>query len=169
MHRLAGWPALFATLLASTAPAADGTSAQSSLTLGVPNQLLADGSKALAAGRFELGIRLTLAGLELPNNPTDEAAARTNVCAGYAALKRWDEALQHCNRALELARGNWRTYNNRAAVWVGLKKYELAMSDVNAGLTLAPNSLTLQRSLKVVNEHYQAAAQRDRRRRATRT
>ncbi len=44
----------------------------------------------------------------------------------------------HCNQALELDRNNWRTYNNRAAVFVGLKQFDLAMTDVNAGLELAP-------------------------------
>ncbi len=74
------------------------------------------------------------------NSPTvrDQAAGHSNVCAGYAALKRWEEALLHCNQALELDRTNWRTYNNRAAVFVGLKHFDLAMTDVNAGLALAP-------------------------------
>ena len=52
--------------------------------------------------------------------------------------------------ALELDRSNWRTYNNRAAVFVGLKKFDLAMTDVNAGLEIAPNSATLRKSREVV-------------------
>ena len=61
-----------------------------------------------------------------------------------AALRRWSEALAQCNRALELDRHNWRTFNNRAAVFVGLAQYDLAMTDVNVGLTLAPDSQTLR-------------------------
>ena len=76
----------------------------------------------------------------------------------YAGLKRWDEALEHCNRALELDRGNWRTYNNRAAVFTGLKQFELAIADVNKGLALAPYSDTLHKSLEVVNQHRDAAS-----------
>jgi tetratricopeptide (TPR) repeat protein len=115
------------------------------------------GSDALEAGRFEEGVRLTLAGLEQPNNPRDQAAGHSNICAGYAALKRWTEALEHCNRALELDRSNWRTFNNRAAVFVGLKKYDLAMTDVNSGLELSPNSSTLLKSREVVKQHHDAA------------
>ena len=118
---------------------------------------------ALERGRFEEGVRLTLAGLEQPTSTRDQAAGHSNVCAGYAALKRWKEALEHCNRALELDRGNWRTYNNRAAVFVGLKLYDLAMTDVNAGLEIAPNSSTLLKSREVVIQHNNAAS-RDRRR-----
>lgn len=141
---------------------------QSATVLGNDNTLLAEGSASLAAGRHEEGIRLTLAGLEQPNNPRDEAAAHSNLCAGYAALKRWSEALPHCNRSLELDRRNWHTFNNRAAVFVGLGHYELAVADVNAGLALDPDSDTLRKSLEVVHEH-RNAARRDRRKRSTTT
>ena len=138
-------------------PRADD-SPQSGTVLGPTNQLLADGSAALAAGRFEAGIRLTLAGLDQPNNARDEASGHSNACAGFAALHRFREALKHCNRSLELDRNNWRTYNNRAAVFTGLRQYELAIVDVNKGLALAPDSDTLRKSLEVVNQHRDAAA-----------
>jgi tetratricopeptide (TPR) repeat protein len=153
-------------LLASgTAGAAEPLSAaQSATVIGATNPLLAAGSDALEARHFEEGVRLTLAGLEQPASLHDQAAGHSNVCAGYAALKRWAEALEHCNRALELDRGNWRTYNNRAAVFVGLEQFDLAMTDVNAGLQLAPQSGTLQKSREVVLQHRNAAT-RDRWRR----
>ena len=149
-------------LAALIAPAL--AAAQNATVLGNVNQQLADGSALLAAGRYEEGIRVTLAGLTTPNNARDEAAARSNLCAGYAALKRWKEALDHCNRSIELDRNNWRTFNNRAAVFVGLKLYDLAMTDVNSGLEIAPNSSTLRKSREVVQQHREAAM-RDRRRR----
>ena len=58
------------------------------------------------------------------------------------------ELPQH--RALELERDNWHSYNNRAAVFVGLGQYELAISDVNAGLEIAPQSGTLQTTRDVI-------------------
>ncbi|MEJ0087346.1 MAG: tetratricopeptide repeat protein [Pseudomonadota bacterium] len=143
---------------------AQSATAQSSTIIGTQNQLLSEGSVALEAGRYEEGLRLTLAALKQPNNPRDEAAGHSNICAGYAALKRWQEALEHCNRALELDNGNWRTYNNRAAVFTGLKQFELAIADVHKGLDLAPYSDTLHKSLEVVNQHRDAAT-RDRWRR----
>jgi tetratricopeptide (TPR) repeat protein len=166
MHRPAFRLALFALTLAASAGAVEDA-AQSVTVLGAPNQRLADGSAALEMGRFEEGIRLSLAGLKVSNTRRDEAAGHSNVCAGYAALKRWHEALPHCNRSLELDRENWRAFNNRAAVYVGLKLYDFAMTDVNAGLELAPKSRILHKSLEVVKEHREAA-QRDRRRRPTR-
>jgi tetratricopeptide (TPR) repeat protein len=165
MHARAARLALF--LLFATGAGAGQDSAQSITVLGPSNQHLADGAAALETGRYDEGIRLSLAGLEVANNRRDEAAGHSNVCAGYAALKRWQEALPHCNRSLELYRENWRAFNNRAAVYVGLKLYDFAMTDVNAGLELAPDSRILHKSLEVVKEHREAA-QRDRRRRPTR-
>jgi tetratricopeptide (TPR) repeat protein len=161
MQRPAPWPKwLFAgaLLCAQGVFAADALPDSHSATIiGSLNPLLAEGSAALERGRFEDGIRLTLAGLEEPATERDQAAGHSNVCAGYAALKRFPEALEHCNKALELDPGNWRTYNNRAAVFVGLKQFDLAMTDVNAGLEIAPDSATLRKSRDVVRQHDNAA------------
>jgi Flp pilus assembly protein TadD len=151
-----------AAALSGAAAAADTLQAnQSATVIGSYNPLLTRGSEEMERGHFEEGLRLTLAGLEQPASEPDLAAGHSNVCAGYAALKRWSEALEHCNRALELDKSNWRTYNNRAAVFVGLKMFDLAMTDVNAGLELAPNSATLRKSREVVTQHHNAA-KRDR-------
>lgn len=170
MHRPATRLALFAFTLSaqvSMDARAQDHSPESITVLGAPNQQLASGSRALEAGRYEEGIRLSLAGLDGPASLGDQAAGHANICAGYAALKRWEEALPHCNRSLALDRGNWRAFNNRAAVYVGLKLFDLAMTDVKSGLELAPDSRTLQKSLEVVKQH-RAAEQRDRRRRPVR-
>ncbi len=164
MLRFASWTATLAgALLASgAAMATEPMPANHSTTvLGLTNPLLTEGTEALERGRFEEGVRLTLEGLEQPTSERDKAAGHSNVCAGYAALKRWTEALEHCNLALEIDKSNWRTYNNRAAVFVGLKMFDLAMTDVNSGLELAPNSATLKKSREVVTQHHNAA-KRDR-------
>jgi tetratricopeptide (TPR) repeat protein len=160
MQRPVSWSAVLsgALLAFGTAFAGETLSpAQSATVIGPLNPLLTDGTAALEAGHYEEGVRLTLAGLEQPNSAKDQAAAHSNICAGYVALKRFDEALEHCNRALELDSTNWRTYNNRAAVFVGMGKLDLAMTDVNAGLELAPDSETLHKSKQVVIQHHNAA------------
>jgi tetratricopeptide (TPR) repeat protein len=149
-------------LLSPAAPADDRSGA--AFVLGSSNQLLADGAAALEAGRFGRGIRLTLAGLERPNNDADRAAAHANLCAGYAALKRWRKALPHCEQSLAIDAANWRALNNRAAVHVGLRDYDRAVADVTAALKLAPDSALLQKSLQLILQHREAAATPDRRR-----
>jgi tetratricopeptide (TPR) repeat protein len=147
--------ALLATLIAALPlPAVDP--AQSTTVIGPSNAQLAAGAEALENGRPEEGVRLTHEGLRGPNKPEDIAAGHSNLCAGYGMLKQWDEALKHCNAALELDRTNWRTFNNRAAAYTGKGLYDLALTDLQSGLEIAPESRTLKRSLRVVEEHRRA-------------
>ncbi len=115
--------------------------------------LLERGAIAIEKGRIQEGIDLTLAALRQVKNPREAATGYSNLCAAYALLKRWDDALPHCNRAIELDSENWRSFNNRAAVFTGRAEFDLAIADVNRGLDLAPSSPTLLRSLQIVQEN----------------
>jgi tetratricopeptide (TPR) repeat protein len=126
---------------------------QASTIVGPTNPQLADGATALDEGRIEDGIRLTLEGLRYPAETRDRAAGYSNLCAGYAMLKQWDEALQNCNTSLAMDRNNWRTFNNRAAIYVARGQYESALADLRAGLEIAPNSRTLLESLRIVQQN----------------
>jgi len=149
-----------ATVLAAILVAGSGALAaeppqpnQSSTIMGPSNPQLADGATALDAGRVEEGIRLTIEGLKSPSDARDKAAGYSNLCAGYAMLKHWDEALPHCNTALSIDQNNWRAFNNRAAIYVAKGNYEHAMADLRAGLEIAPNSRTLLESLRIVQQN----------------
>jgi tetratricopeptide (TPR) repeat protein len=144
---------------------ADDASTGSRTILGTTNPLLSDGATALEQGRIDDGIRLTLEGLKQPSSVQDIAAGHANVCAGYAILKRWEDALTHCNKSIELDTRNWRAFNNRSAIFVAKGLYDQAIADVLTGLKLAPESRTLKKSLQVAYEHKRA--KRDRSRSAT--
>jgi len=149
--------ALFTAVLVAASAVTGGVRAadvsQSSTLVGPTNPQLADGATALDAGHVEEGIRLTLDGLKIPTDSRDRAAGYSNLCAGYALLKQWDEALQHCNTSLSIDRNNWSTFNNRAAVYVGKGQYEHALADLRTGLEIAPNSRTLLESLRIVQQN----------------
>jgi tetratricopeptide (TPR) repeat protein len=139
-----------------TCPPARSTDQTGSKTvIGPSNSLLADGAAALEAGRIEEGVRLTLEGLKVAVTARENAAGHSNACAGYVLLKQWAEALAQCNAALELDTSNWRTYNNRAAIYVEQGLYDLAMRDLEAGLALAPGAPTLHESVRILqrNKH----------------
>jgi tetratricopeptide (TPR) repeat protein len=156
MPRVALVSAMLAVVAAANGaivPAQDVPQNQSATVIGPTNPQLSEGAAALDAGRVEEGIRLTLEGLKLPAEVRDKAAAYSNLCAGYAMLKKWDEALGYCNTSLSMDRNNWRTFNNRAAVYVGKGEYEHAMADLRAGLEIAPNSHTLLESLRIVQQN----------------
>jgi tetratricopeptide (TPR) repeat protein len=129
----------------------------SKTVIGPTDSLLADGAAALEAGRIEEGVQLTLEGLKAALTVQENAAGHSNACAGYVLLKQWPEALAQCNAALELDKSNWRTYNNRAAIYVEKGLYDLAMNDLEAGLALAPGAATLRESVRILqrNRHLQ--------------
>jgi tetratricopeptide (TPR) repeat protein len=156
---------LFTALLVATTVATGevrATEPTSATTIGPQNPALADGATALDAGRVEDGIRLTLDGLKAPTDASDKAAGYANLCAGYAMLKQWDEALGHCNTSLSINSRNWRAYNNRAAIYVAKGQYELALADLRAGLDIAPESRTLLESLRITEQNQRLYGARSR-------
>lgn len=134
----------------------------SATVIGSLNSLLTDGAEALQAGRTDDGIRLTLEGLKSQAPVRDTAAAYANLCAGYAQLQRWDEALAHCNTSIALDKNNWRAFNNRAAVFSARGLFDEAITDVQSGLKLAPHASTLQESLRIIRENKKIQHRRSR-------
>ena len=148
------WTILIVALVARasadtpTPPSLTGTS----MTVIGANELLSKGADELQRGNFQQGIALTLQGLERPNGTDDRAAGLANLCAGYVALRQYELALARCSESLELNSNNWRTWNNRAAAYLGKGMLEAALSDVQAGLQLSPQSGTLKKTKQIVLE-----------------
>jgi len=154
------------TLAEASAPTPIRSSADkpmSSTVIGPSNVLLSDGATALEEGRADEGVRLTLEGLKAPNPVRDTAAAHANLCAGYILLHQLDEALLHCNTAIGLDEGNWRAYNNRAAVFDARGLYDQAIADIERGLKISPNSTVLNKSLKIIHANKRANHSRSKR------
>ena len=128
------------------AQASAGHSEASAKTvIGPGNADLADGSVALRAGDAEEGVRLTQRGLRTANNHRDRVAGYSNLCAGLVMLDRLDEALEACDRALELDDQHWRSYSNRALVYLRLERYAEAEQDISTGEQLSPGARTLKK------------------------
>jgi len=112
--------------------------------IGPDNADLADGAAALRVGNAEDGVRLTERGLKSASSRRDRVAGYSNLCAGLVMLERFDEALQACNRALELDDGHWRSYSNRALVYLRQERYAEAERDISMGEQLNPDARTLK-------------------------
>jgi tetratricopeptide (TPR) repeat protein len=143
--------AAIATALSSTALAE--TPAATSNTVIGPNVMLADGAEALMRGDWERGIQLTQMGLTFAVAQQDRAAALANLCAGFAGMKKYQRALEHCDQSIALAADNWRTWQNRAAANLGLGKIEESLRDIQRGLQLNPDSDSLQKTLAIARDH----------------
>ena len=135
-------------LLASLAQAqtTDGRSdAVAKTVVGPANADLADGAAALRAGDVEEGVRLTERGLARAADRRDRVAGYSNLCAGLAMLERLEEALQACDRALQLDDRHWRSYSNRALVYLQQDRYAEAERDIARVEALSPHAHTLER------------------------
>lgn len=131
-------------LLLLICAAAASASEESKTVLGPSNANLAKGAEALRTGDAEEGLRLTRLGLAVAANHRERVSGLSNLCAAHAMLQQWELALPYCDEALKLNDRNWRTYNNRALVFIKLKRYEEAEADILKGQELAPNSRTLK-------------------------
>jgi tetratricopeptide (TPR) repeat protein len=132
--------------------AEDPYGANSNTVIG-PNPMLSDGAAALMSGDWERGIQLTQLGLSSAVSQEDRAAAFANLCAGYAALKKFERALENCNQSLAIHDGNWRAWQNRAAANLGLGRVEESLRDIQRGLQLNPDSDTLQKTLAIARDY----------------
>jgi tetratricopeptide (TPR) repeat protein len=151
MNALVVLAAAIAAALPSMA-LAETPSASSNTVIG-PNVMLADGAEALMRGDWQRGIQLTQMGLTFAISSEDRASALANLCAGFAALKQYQRALEHCDKSIELVNDNWRTWQNRAAANLGLGKIEDSLRDIQRGLQINPDSDSLQKTLAIARDH----------------
>lgn len=118
--------------------------AEAKTVIGPRNIYLYDGANALMAGNPEEGVPLTLKGLELAHGLREEKIAHANLCAGFMLLGEAETALEHCDWVLERDPYHWRTYNNRAIVYLRLERFEDAEADISKGQELNPGSEKLK-------------------------
>ena len=142
-----------ALLTALSSIACAETPAATSNTVIGPNVMLSDGAEALMHGEWQRGIQLTQMGMTFAISQQDRASALANLCAGFAALKEYQRALEHCDQSIALVEDNWRTWQNRAAAHLGLGKIEESLQDIQRGLQLNPDSDSLQKSLAIARGH----------------
>jgi len=137
-------PALLAiTMFAAVQVYAD-READSKTVIGPRNIYLHDGATALMAGDAEEGVSLTLKGLEVAQGWYEKKVAHANLCAGFLLLGQSETALGHCDWVLERDPNHWRTYNNRALVYLHLQRFEESEADIRKGQELNPRSEKLK-------------------------
>ncbi len=118
--------------------------ANSKTVLGPSNIYLYDGANALKAGEGEEGVRLTLMGLKTAVNRREEKIGHANLCAGFLLMSQYETALEHCNWVIERDPNHWRTYNNRAIVYLRMERFDESEADIKKGQQLNPRSENLK-------------------------
>lgn len=136
--------ALLAFILIASAQAVAGNGAQSKTVIGPSNVYLDEGADALLAGNGDEGVRLTVLGLKRASGRREKKIGHANLCAGFLLLNQPETALQHCNWVLDIDPSHWRTYNNRALVYLRLQRLEESQADILKGQELNPRSRHLK-------------------------
>jgi tetratricopeptide (TPR) repeat protein len=113
---------------------------------------MSDGATALMLGNYEKGVELTQMGLHDVLTTEERTTMLSNLCAGYVGLKEFDVAVVYCNRSLDLDPRNWRALQNRAAAYSGIGNTTKALSDIEQGLELNPDSEDLKLILAIVRD-----------------
>jgi len=135
---------LLAMLVVAAAQAHADDSTASKTVIGPRNIYLYDGANALLAHDAVKGVPLTLKGLEFAFGQREEKIAHSNLCAGFLLLNQPQTALGHCNWVLERDPYHWRSYNNRALVYLSLERFEESEADIKKGQELNPRSKNLK-------------------------
>jgi len=131
------------TVVAAAQAYADDESA-SKTVIGPRNIFLYDGANALLARDAVEGVPLTLKGLEFAHGQREKRIAHSNLCAGFLMLNQPETALGHCNWVLERDPYHWRSYNNRALVYIRLERFDESEADIRKGQELNPRSENLK-------------------------
>lgn len=160
IRRLSPISAAFVMTMTMFVASAEDVLDASARTVIGPNALLADGAQAMLNGEWERGIQLTQLGLAITQSRQDRAAALSNLCAGYGALKDYRRALESCDKSLELLDSNWRTWQNRAAANLGLGRIEESLKDIQRGLQLNPQSNELKKTLAIARDREKVQRER---------
>lgn len=122
--------------------------------LGATNPPLQQGADALRAGEAEKGVRLTEQGLQRARTARERRVAKANLCAGYLLLEKYARALEYCNEVLAEDDEHWRSYSNRAVIYIKLQRFSEAERDLLQGEAISPNA----RTLRLVRKMYRDAA-----------
>ncbi|XP_061691980.1 peptidyl-prolyl cis-trans isomerase D [Syngnathoides biaculeatus] len=84
-----------------------------------------------------------------------------NTAACKLKLQQWQEAVDSCNEALALDKGNTKALFRRAQAWQGLKEYSQAMSDLKTAQGIAPEDKAISNEIKRVQFQVQQEKERE--------
>lgn len=84
------------------------------------------------------------------------ASAYNGRCAALIRLRRYKEALESCNRSIEIAPNRWEGYNNKGTAYFHLGHLRFAIDAFQAGRELAPKNRVLSQNIKLVRTHLES-------------
>jgi Flp pilus assembly protein TadD len=79
--------------------------------------------------------------------PTNIPAAYNNYCIGLTGMAKYDEAMEACNKAIQLRPRQWSFYNNRANIHFYLGQFDRALAEYYKAMTFSPGDDVLLQNI----------------------
>jgi tetratricopeptide (TPR) repeat protein len=112
--------------------------------------LINDSAVELDRGHFKQGVALAEDALHSGTVSAENyAGLYNNLCIGLTGLKRYGEALDYCNRALELKPRSWVFYNNRANIFFYQGQYDRALAEYYKAMTFSEGTSVLMKNINL--------------------
>lgn len=123
-----------------------------------PSDLIIRGNQYISASEIESAKVVFNKALRSNLTTEQRANAYNGLCVAHIKQENWLEAMALCNASIEHAPHNWRYYNNRGNVHLGLGQYKKAMVDYEKALAFAPKSATIQKNMALASMHLEKDA-----------
>ncbi len=121
-----------------------------------PSDLLQKGNQYIAHGEIQKAKKILTRAIESNLTSRQRANAHNSLCVANIKEEAWQDAMVHCDAAIELVPSNWRFHNNRGNVYFGLGQFDVAKQNYARGLKIAPKSMTLATNIEMLENYVQA-------------
>lgn len=118
-----------------------------------PSDLIKRGNIYIESGEIEKAKEALSRALKSSLTSRQRANAHNSFCVANIKEEAWNAAMLQCDAAIEIVPTNWRFFNNRGNVYLGLGQLEQARINYRRGLDIAPKSKTLETNVTIL-EHY---------------
>lgn len=112
------------------------------------NGLVNESAYALDRKNWNQGVNLAREALRSGElMPSNLPAAYNNLCIGLTGMGKFDDAMEACNKAIELRPRQWSFYNNRGNIHYYRGEFDRALAEYYKALTFSPNDDVLLQNI----------------------
>lgn len=116
-----------------------------------------EGNQHFKSGEYEKAAACYLKSLKIAGiPPTDKANSYKNLAATYLKLKKYQDALDATEKALDIVPNDVKSLFRRAQAFEGLERYSDAMKDALRVQHLEPKNESVKETLRRLNEKLQS-------------
>jgi hypothetical protein len=111
------------------------------------------GVREIETGKFEQGIRKSLAGLAKSSTASLRKPLLDNLCVAHLAIEDIRQANQYCHAAVNAGKKSAISYNNRAVMHYVSGNLDASLEDFDAAGQFKHFQSIVKRNLNVVNQY----------------